>query len=278
MTKTVQSVFAPVEPKPKKKKSRRNPLYEPQDPVKSVHILSMGAGVQTTAMLLKYGKTGRYDYIVFADTGSEMPGTYEYIKKYLKPYAAECGIPWVTVGYLNGESIYDFYMANEALPLKMTRECTREFKIRPINRFARSLGCTESNPMIEDLGISWDEAKRANFSRDEPYIAKEFPFVDDRVTREQCYKMITDHGWPVPVKSGCYFCPFKTRSYFRQLAKEQPDLFARAMMLEKNDRKYPNFPLDGRAPLQNILDNAELDLKQVKDTPEESCMSGSCGK
>ena len=73
MTKTVQSVFAPVEPKPKKKKSRRNPLYEPQDPVKSVHILSMGAGVQTTAMLLKYGKTGRYDYIVFADTAVKCP-------------------------------------------------------------------------------------------------------------------------------------------------------------------------------------------------------------
>ena len=60
-----------------------------------VRILSMGAGVQTTACLLRFPE--RYDHIVFADTGDEEPETYEYIEKYLKPFCGEKQLDWVTV-------------------------------------------------------------------------------------------------------------------------------------------------------------------------------------
>ena len=55
----------------------------------------MGAGVQTTACLLRFPE--RYDYIVFADTGDEIPETYDYIDKYLKPYCTQKQLRWVTV-------------------------------------------------------------------------------------------------------------------------------------------------------------------------------------
>ena len=139
----IQQTFAPVEKKPYQRHRKAKPGFVKTYTPKPVHILSMGAGVQTTAMLLKYGPQKRYDYIVFADTRDEEPQTYEYIEKYLKPFAHECGIPWITVGQLNGEGIYDYYMRVEDLPNRTTRQCTRDFKIRPINRFARSLGCTE---------------------------------------------------------------------------------------------------------------------------------------
>ena len=41
----------------------------------------MGAGVQTTALLLKYWERYDHVYAIFADTGDEMPETYAiYIK------------------------------------------------------------------------------------------------------------------------------------------------------------------------------------------------------
>ena len=279
MTETVQQVFAPVEKK-KVKRVRRvgKPGFKRTWKAKPVHILSMGAGVQTTALLLKYGKTGRYDYCVFADTGEELLATYVYIRKYLKPYANECGIPWVTVGV--GEGIYDYYYKTEGLPKKMNRDCTRKFKIEPINRFARSIGCTEHNPMLEDIGFSLDEARRLNEAKpnkDEKYIAKAYPLIDEKITRKQCHEIITAHGWPSPPKSGCWFCPFKTRKYFRNMAFKNPKRFARAVALEKNDRKYPKYPLDGKALLSNILDNARLDAEAIPDDlDEDGCDTGYC--
>ena len=58
------------------------------------HVLSMGAGVQTTALLIKFGT--KYDHVIFADTGDENPETYYYIKHYLKPFCQENNIDWIT--------------------------------------------------------------------------------------------------------------------------------------------------------------------------------------
>jgi len=44
-----------------------------------MNILSMGGGVQTTAMLIKYWET--VDKIIFADTGAEFKATYDYIEE-----------------------------------------------------------------------------------------------------------------------------------------------------------------------------------------------------
>ena len=48
--------------------------------------LSLGAGVDTTAILLMPDIMDKTDFILFADTGGENPETYEYLDKYLKPY------------------------------------------------------------------------------------------------------------------------------------------------------------------------------------------------
>ncbi|MGI0079676.1 MAG: phosphoadenosine phosphosulfate reductase family protein, partial [Nitrososphaerales archaeon] len=56
-------------------------------------FLSFGAGVQTTALLL----TDEFDEIIFADTGAEMPETYDYIEKYVKPYCKEKDLKFTTV-------------------------------------------------------------------------------------------------------------------------------------------------------------------------------------
>ena len=276
--KMIQEVFAPVEKKKRSVRRTGKPGYKPTSVFKQVHILSMGAGVQTTAMLLKYGPTGRYDYVVFADTKEEITGTYEYIERYLKPFCKKIGLPWVTVS--KGEGIFDYYIKTEGLPKKMTRDCTRDFKIRPINRFATSLGCTEENPMLCDIGFSIDESRRLNEGKkdkEEKYIQKCYPLLDEKISRKRCHEIIDEAGWPSPTKSGCWFCPFKSRKYFRNMAVKNPKRFAKAVALEQNDRKYPKFPLDGRALLTNILENARLDADAIPDVEDEDgCDTAYC--
>ena len=57
-------------------------------------ILSLGAGVQSTTLLLMSckGELPKLDCAIFADTGWEPKAVYEHFD-WLKPYAESCGIP-----------------------------------------------------------------------------------------------------------------------------------------------------------------------------------------
>ncbi len=60
-------------------------------------VLSMGAGVQTTAMLFAFWKEEKWDLVIFADTGDENIETYEYLENYIKPFCRVHKIKFVTV-------------------------------------------------------------------------------------------------------------------------------------------------------------------------------------
>jgi len=58
------------------------------------YILSYAAGVDSTALLFLLIKNKiPLDYVVFADTGSELPETYDYINT-IKLYLAKIHIPF----------------------------------------------------------------------------------------------------------------------------------------------------------------------------------------
>lgn len=58
-------------------------------------VLSLGAGVQSTTVLLMscLGELPKLDCAIFADTGWEPRAVYEHLAAWLKGYAAEHGIP-----------------------------------------------------------------------------------------------------------------------------------------------------------------------------------------
>ena len=69
-----------------------------------VTILSYGGGTNSTALLLEWVKRGyRLDAVIFADTGSEQPKTYDFINNYIVPYCEENNLPFHTVKYTVGE-------------------------------------------------------------------------------------------------------------------------------------------------------------------------------
>ena len=173
-------------------------------------ILSMGVGVQTVAEMIR--NYHLYDYIVFSDTGDEKPETYHYLQTYVMPFVKSHNIKFIIVKNQKYISLYDYCFVHKQVPMRNFRWCTDKFKRQPINKFIKKLGATKENPVYKAMGISSDEIERINNEKSqdkEPkYVKLIFPLIDDNLSREDCKKIITNAGLPVPVKSGCWYCPF----------------------------------------------------------------------
>ena len=64
-----------------------------------LRVLSLGVGTQSSALYLMscLGLLPRLDAAIFADTQHEMPETYEYLDRVLRPAGEQAGIPLLTV-------------------------------------------------------------------------------------------------------------------------------------------------------------------------------------
>ena len=62
----------------------------------------------------------------------------------------------------------------------------------------------------------------------------QFPLVEKGIGRDNCIEIIKHASWPIPIKSGCFLCPFQRTSQWEKLARVHPDLLKKAIMLEKH--------------------------------------------
>lgn len=117
----------------------------------------------------------------------------------------------------------------------MRRQCTREFKITPIDVALRSwltsvgLGYVDSinrnyvKRGVElnfHLGISIDESRRVSPSRTKWKIHK-YPLIEIGFTRNDCVNFAIANGYPIPPKSSCIFCPYHTDDYWASLTASE---------------------------------------------------------
>lgn len=252
------------------------------------NVLSFGAGVQSTALLLLILKEpdrmrelmGEIpDLILFADPGAESPETYRHIELMREllnniPCAPEF---WQVsmgnildinndVSYLKGASTLPLYTKNaENKTVMLRRQCTNQYKIRPLQwamrykygyeprkRYPHSVGVW--------LGISIEEASRMSDSRNE-WSDNIYPLIELGWNRTDCYNYCLTHGVKT-VKSRCYFCPFI--SDWQSVRREQPDEFKLAVEFDKQLRhlsrtKHPAYlhrsclPLDESVHIQPSL-------------------------
>lgn len=214
-------------------------------------IFSFGGGVQSTAVLVlaSQGKV-QYDEFVFANVGedSENPTTLKYIEQYSRPFAEKHGIQFTEVKKtIHGEptSLYEYLVADNrsiTIPVYLSgghpaqRNCTTKWKIETIAKHVRETGHRE---VIIGLGISTDEIHRAHKQPPEgekingvtEYL--EYPLINLSLSRANCHHIISEAGLPQPPKSSCYFCPFHRISTWVEMRKDQPELFAKVVELEK---------------------------------------------
>ncbi|WNZ28447.1 MAG: phosphoadenosine phosphosulfate reductase family protein [Candidatus Bathyarchaeota archaeon] len=197
------------------------------------HILSFGAGLNSTALLVMLVEENYpLDEVVFADTGGEVPETYKHLKK-VDSYLHKYGIPLTIVKSKNG-TLYNTCKRRKVIPSQIWRWSTRDYKITPIHAHYRSFDV----PVIQYLGIAYEERNRKKKSR-VPYVTNVFPLIERKLDRQDCIEIIMKAGLPMPVRSGCYFCPFNSLSRWKELYTKHPDLFLKAKELEETSKHFP---------------------------------------
>lgn len=216
-------------------------------------IISLGAGVQSSAMLLMAlnGKFGEVpECAIFADTGWEPKHVYEWLKILTKivapfpihvvrngsirenvaPRERRSGGMFVTIpAYIEGAGIG-------------RRQCTKEFKLTPLRREIKRLGATAKNPTECWIGISTDEAHRMKPSQVK-YIRNVFPLIDARLNREACERYVIEKTGIRPPKSSCVICPYHSDQWWSNLRSTSPGEFNDACDFDdrlRNDPKINN--------------------------------------
>lgn len=270
-------------------------------------VLSLGAGVQSTALALMAAKKvikPMPELALFADTQAEPQYVYDHLEKLIKllPYPVEI----VTAGSLTTKALTQrkrlkdglSYMPKE-IPLfgikkdgsitgGLGRQCTNDFKIQPItkhlkNKFKVKRG--EKKPQITQwLGISWDEVQRMKPSRVK-WLVHDFPLIDLRMRRHHCEQWMLDNGFDVPPRSACLYCPFHSDAEWRELKNNASKDFDQAVKFDKQIRakflKYDKQKMEvylhrSCKPLDEIDFENDIDKGQQVFDFQSEC-EGMCG-
>lgn len=222
------------------------------------HIISLGAGVQssTMALMTAHGEiTPMPDCAIFADTGAEPKRVYEWLDW------LETQLPFPVYRVMHGEGL----LANVMMPIKINgqkdrvvsapfftdsgysgmvrRQCTREFKITPIEKKVRELcGLAKGERVkkgetlaVQYIGISTDEATRMKDCRTH-WIKHRWPLIEKRMNRTDCLNWMREKGYPEPAKSSCTFCPYHDNRHWRNMKDNEPEAWNQAVMVDRHLR------------------------------------------
>ena len=182
-----------------------------------IHIISLGAGVQssTMALMAAAGEIAPMPKCaIFADT--------------LKIRARKDG-----TGFYSHSGVPAFTRGADGSPGMMPRQCTVDFKLAPIMReIRRILKEYGEKQGIQWIGISMDEIYRMKESRVR-YSKNRWPLVEAQMSRAKCLAWMQAHKFPQPPRSACVFCPYHSNSEWRRLRDAEPEEFAKAVAFEK---------------------------------------------
>jgi hypothetical protein len=213
-------------------------------------VLSLGAGVQSTALALMtaHGEIG------------PMPERVVVGSRILPTDRTEIGI--------------------------LRRQCTTEYKIVPIRRKIRELAGiagrrSPKTPVVEQwIGISLDEVIRMKPSF-EPWWTNRWPLIERNMTRQNCLRWLERHHYPTPPKSACIGCPFHSDAHWRRMRNTDPVAWADAVAVDRAVRtgfrgiRGEVFLHRTAMPLEEIDFSTPTDHGQLDLWPNEC--EGLCG-
>jgi 3'-phosphoadenosine 5'-phosphosulfate sulfotransferase (PAPS reductase)/FAD synthetase len=265
-----------------------------------VRILSFGAGVQSTTILLMmiHGELPKAEHIVFSDTGWEPDEVYVHLAKMGKLIEEnDMKLHIVSQGNIKTDFLDDAArFASMPLHIRsatgkkgmLRRQCTGDYKLKPLMTKQRELaGLRKSQRSKEHLlttviGISYDESQRMR----DPFFnwnKHDYPLVDNRITRQDCIDWCADKGYDRPPRSACIGCPYKSDEEWRHLRtmeKEWKDAVEFDKALRNHEHIKARF--NGEAYLhQSLKPLDEADLRSKEETGifslfDQECQ-GMCG-
>ena len=231
--------------------------------------VSYGGGVQTFGMLvaIEKGLIDKPDGLIFSNTMAEHPATIDHINNVVRPLCEKLSIPFVEVWEDDG--LIEGYKAMKSIPMVGFKTCTMKYKVDPIRRYFRNKLKANNvkrygKPLIElFIGISTDESKRVvPRSRQKPkWILNSYPFIKMDWSRRQIIQFIKDSGYEVPIKSGCYICPYQGLKGFTKLKVNDPALFKIAIEMEEAFFEHRPERIHG------FLADSRIRLKELSEIP-----------
>ena len=271
---------------------------------RNLQVLSLGAGVQSTVMALmaEQGYEGftKPDLAIFADTGWEPQAVYDHLD-WLEQQLSYPVIR-VTNGNIRedilrgvnpeGRKFIDipvFVVKDDGKHYVGTRQCTKQYKLKPIHRYLRQhLGLKDGRLAPKDqqvdmwLGLSVDEAARVKPSRQD-WITLVYPLLDKDLSRAQLYRWFKerypDRDLP---KSACIGCPYHTDRMWADMKENDPVSFQDAINVEWAMQNVPQSrgALTGTAYLHKArvpLNEVEFNVQGPRDDGMQEECEGLCG-
>jgi hypothetical protein len=217
--------------------------------------LSYGAGVHSTALLVLLKPKS----VIFADTGGEWPETYRYIREWAAPFIDSYGGDFRVV-FNRRWTLEEMALHDRIAPARTMRWRSDKFKVRVICAWLHSE--PDALPCRQIIGIDVNERHRAKPSGKQD-VENVFPLIDLGMDREACKEAISAAGLPIPRKSGCFYCPFQSKSQWIKLKLEHPERFDRAVRIEENASGYGRgLYLAGDKPLREHIATGRIRINE----------------
>ena len=242
------------------------------------HVILVSGKDSFAAAVVQKAKAPDLDYeYIFNPTGAELPPVNEWLSR----VEAYLGCPIVRVG----ENLTNIIHDKDYLPSHGQRFCTKEAKIRPLERY---LG--RSEPVTVYYGLRYDELERSGYTPTPgSVIVPEYPLREARMTLPMVWGMVDKMGlmpplflwqemvdkvkfkigkstmmddllpWETQVlfswrsRPNCYYCFFQRQYEFIGLHDHFPDLFWEAVEMEESTGGG-GFTINRNYSLRQLLD------------------------
>jgi len=256
----------------------------------TLRILSLGAGVQSTtlALMAAHGEIGPMpDCAIFSDTQWEPKRVYEHLRWLMSPNMLPFPVYVVSAGNLRADTlsrsnttgqrfaVVPWFVKNPDGSEGMgRRQCTKEYKLRPVQRkIVELLGGRPKGGAEVWVGISTNEAWRMKPSRVR-YIINRWPLIEQQLSRNDCLQWIKRHDYPTPPKSSCVGCPFHSDDEWREI-REQPDEWADVVAVDAAIRNQPG--MRGQQFMHSSLRPlSEVDLSTLTERGQGNLFLNEC--
>lgn len=210
------------------------------------YVASCSFGKDSLAMLIKIKELGMpLDEVIYVDIrfdeniSGETPEMASFISKAEKILKEKFDIE---VKHLRGVTFKEqFYKVkqrgkhigdNYGFPYTIGAWCNDRLKMQPIKKYLRE----QKEPVIQYVGIAYDEPKRYERLNHETHIA---PLYDLKITEREAMDICKKYDLVSPIyktsfRGGCWFCPKQRIGQLKWLYKEHNDLWNTLKEMEKD--------------------------------------------
>lgn len=202
--------------------------------------------MNSSAMLLFCWDRGHHpDWVVFSDTGSEWPETYEHLHR-VEAWCASVGWPFARTRWervrrprTGFEPVHDNCLRTAYLPSRAYgyAGCTTKWKIQPAQKWRKLHGFEKSTIA---LGYDFGEKRRTRKVLERRLEGFWYPLLAWGLDRGACVERLSEAGWGDVRKSSCFCCPSMKTEEWTDLQRLHPGLFEIAQRIEKGARSAGN--------------------------------------